>query len=273
MNTSKDMTPYFPPNRESLFKRNKHQSGLTITHAPTANDVICSVNFTKEDSIKKNSNSGNMGFSLGESHIIRNCSQITIRPFGEVKITTPSQRASFFSDMSISFTSNSISNRSKLQELKTKFENFPTYLTNKRCNCPDLLVVDDDSYNILALQFLIESLNLCLDTTMSGDDALDRIKKLYNSKENCCKFYKLVFLDIEMPVKDGLDTCREIKSYLKEVKGLEETKVIACTGYNDVDMNEKIKKAGFDNHLVKPILKGALIGILAEYLNEKKKKN
>ena len=277
----KDCTPFFPKlqSKSSLnikFVKSKKPS-LSLTHAPTIKeikeikDIVCQLSFVKEDvipqyhSLKKNS------ISITESKIFRNFSQIGIRNLvPEVKILSP-EKMSVLSDMSISFTSNSrsISNISKLQEIKTRLE-----FVQKKCPCPDVLIVDDDSYNILALQFLIESLNLSSENASSAQEAIMKIKDLNEVKEGgCCRYFKVVFMDIEMPGMNGLDACREIKEFLKAVGGLEESKLIACTGYNDQETNQKIKEAGFDSQLVKPILKGTLIGVLADYLLGQKSNN
>lgn len=289
-------TPYFPPLKNSEVK-NK-----LITHALTTKDIICSVSFNKEkeksvffnkekksgsvfSNIEKGSNNfldkeknslnSHIGVNLGKSFLFRNFSQFTIKSLIpdniNNKISIPSQLASFLSDMSISFTSNSksFSSRSKMkiQKIKSKIDGLTI---QRKCNCPDVLVCDDNSFNILALQYLLESFNQVFESCLSGDEAINKMKDFYyNPEKSCCKTYKIILLDIEMPYKDGLETCKEMKAFLKSVEKEKETNIVACTGYSDEIMNAKIKEAGFDDHLVKPILKGALMGILLEYLNEK----
>jgi len=276
---NKDITPFFPGYQNPLINKffninanvaNSKKASFAISDAPTVKEIICQMSFPKEEnatqyySLKKNSISN---FSVAESRMIfRNFSQNGInKPFvPEVKIIPP-EKMSVLSDMSISFTSNSkksVSDPSKLQEIKSKLEN-----SQKKCACPDVLIVDDDSYNILALQFLTESLNLRYESATSGQEALMKVKDLNQEKEGfCCRYFKVIFLDIEMPGKNGLETCREIKEFFLTVGGIEETKILACSGYNDQEMNAKIKEAGFDSQLVKPILKGTLIGVLAEIM-------
>ena len=82
-------------------------------------------------------------------------------------------------------------------------------LEKKTCKCAEILIVDDDEFNILALKILVEQLNFKSNSACRGDLA---IKKIINRfKENiCCKSYKLVFMDSCMPVKNGYETTKVI---------------------------------------------------------------
>ena len=52
-------------------------------------------------------------------------------------------------------------------------------------------------------------------------------------ESKCCKSFKIIFMDIEMPVKNGLETSLEIKKFFEEKDCLEFMPIIvACTGYN-----------------------------------------
>jgi CheY-like chemotaxis protein len=61
------------------------------------------------------------------------------------------------------------------------------------------LIVDDDEFNILALQFMLEKLNLISDSAISGKEALKKVME--RAKKNAQ--YQIIFLDIEMPEMNG----------------------------------------------------------------------
>jgi len=60
---------------------------------------------------------------------------------------------------------------------------------------------------------------------------------------------ELALLDIGLPVMDGFDLARRLKSRLSTSP----PKFVAVTGYGQASDRARTKKAGFDEHLVKPI--------------------
>jgi CheY-like chemotaxis protein len=67
-------------------------------------------------------------------------------------------------------------------------------------------------------------------------------------------------LDLGLPVMDGY----ELASRLRETYGAEGIRLVAVTGYGQVEDQERTRAAGFVRHLVKPVdlkdLQAALSG-------------
>lgn len=63
---------------------------------------------------------------------------------------------------------------------------------------------------------------MTVDTAISGDVAIKRVKDRLEKH----KYYKLIFMDIEMTGMDGIETAKEITKFIPEQK------VIACSGYS-----------------------------------------
>lgn len=59
---------------------------------------------------------------------------------------------------------------------------------------------------------------------------------------------KVIFLDIGMPFMNGYD----VAIALRKVPGLERTRIIALTGWNDAATKDRAYASGFDVHLTKP---------------------
>lgn len=178
----------------------------------------------------------------------------------------------FISDLSISIREGRKKTKTstRIEDIKFKLESFQKS-TVKRCFCPEILIVDDQIFNICALKFLLESFNVFYNTCTSGKEAINLVKCLANKVESCCKFYKIIFMDIEMPEKNGLETCLEIRTFLKDIF-LNETKIVACTGYGDQGHLNILNNYEFDDVLTKPVMKGKLAGLLLKHLeiaNEK----
>lgn len=77
-----------------------------------------------------------------------------------------------------------------------------------------ILLVDDNEFNIYTLRKQLESLKIFVgkfDFAYNGKDAIDKVseKKCPFCKNNYC----LIFMDLNMPVKDGFEATREICEY------------------------------------------------------------
>ena len=100
-----------------------------------------------------------------------------------------------------------------------------------------ILVVDDEIRIVDILVKFLETKGLLMDHALDGDKALSLIKE---------QDYDIVFLDMNMPGRTGL----EITKYIKE-KNMR-TKVVILTGY--LDLNEDFcKMFGADEYLEKPV--------------------
>jgi len=71
----------------------------------------------------------------------------------------------------------------------------------------------------------------------------------------------LVFMDIEMPVMNGLDTIRHIRNKMEYPYS--EIPVVALTAYNPADFFADFKKEGFNELLTKPYSIEKVINVLS----------
>src|SRR5262249_35185723 len=69
-------------------------------------------------------------------------------------------------------------------------------------------------------------------------------------------------LDIGLPVMDGYELARRLRA----LPGLEKIPLVALTGYGQPGDRMRSRDAGFDDHLVKPVDSGAVIGALERLL-------
>ena len=80
-----------------------------------------------------------------------------------------------------------------------------------------------------------------------GGEAVERTRE--SKARQCCGPYRLVLLDISMPVMDGYAAAQAIR----ELVGTEETTIIGATGFAKKDIFEKAQRAGMQDVLIKPI--------------------
>jgi two-component system CheB/CheR fusion protein len=70
----------------------------------------------------------------------------------------------------------------------------------------------------------------------------------------------VVLLDIGLPGIDGYEVARRLRNDALHA----DTRLIAISGYGQVQDRERSREAGFDHHLVKPVDFQSLLGMLAE---------
>lgn len=100
-----------------------------------------------------------------------------------------------------------------------------------------ILVVDDNPINLLVASQFLKKWGAQVDTVESGPDAL-----------NACqmKTYDLVFMDLRMPGKDGIETTRELK------RSNPDQLVIALTASAALERKEEVLEVGMVDFISKP---------------------
>ena len=102
------------------------------------------------------------------------------------------------------------------------------------CNCLDILSVDDEEFNVMASQKMIQKLGIDSDVAYDGEECLNLIKEKQNLKCQCNKnYYKIIFLDIVMPVLDGIKTAKKIQEMIDKKEINENIKIIFISGNID----------------------------------------
>lgn len=108
----------------------------------------------------------------------------------------------------------------------------------------DLLVVEDDDHNWLLLSSWLPT-HVSAQRAINGRDAVDAL---------VMRRPDLVIMDLEMPVMNGFEALHRIRE-MQALAGEESSTVIAFTGYDDVETKQRIRAAGFDGILAKPVVK------------------
>ena len=142
-------------------------------------------------------------------------------------------------------------------------DNLSKYLISSCKNCSQVLIVDDNDFNLLSLQTNIEALGLRVSTALNGQICLNMIKnKVMNS---CCKNYGIIFMDFEMPIMDGLETSKRIRTMINN-REVEQMSIIGCTAHSDKCEREKGIAFGMDEVIVKPIFREKIREVLNKFL-------
>ncbi|CAD8106231.1 unnamed protein product [Paramecium sonneborni] len=132
---------------------------------------------------------------------------------------------------------------------------------NQQCKCPQILIVDDVPFNHIALLALLQAYGWKADSAYDGDSAIRKVKqKLHNT---CCKIFRLIFMDIEMPGKNGFVVSSEISEILRNEK--QSTVIVMCSAYNGQENAKQAHESGMHEILSKPISLDSLQTLLGKY--------
>jgi len=126
-----------------------------------------------------------------------------------------------------------------------------------------ILIVEDEVSNRLLLQRYLRDLHQ-VDAVVNGQEALEAFRLAHKDGEP----YRLILLDIEMPVMNGLEALRAIREMEKTllVPIGQEAKVLMITAHNDKD---SVVNAFFignaSGYLVKPVERETLLDCIAGF--------
>lgn len=140
----------------------------------------------------------------------------------------------------------------------------------EKCKCPKILAVDDNDFNLFVLSERFRKKNICIDIAHSGVEAIKNIEEFIENKNTnanfCekCKFYKLILMDIDMPVKNGFETTKELKDLF--TKANINAPIVALSAFNQNDMREKANEFGMDDYYEKPFTQENLEKIVIDYI-------
>jgi len=147
-----------------------------------------------------------------------------------------------------------------------------------------VLVVDDDAFNILAIESQLKRYGLTVDSAYNGQEAIDKLLKsqtekeepkakitdssedLSSDEESEDMKYDLIFMDCEMPIMNGLDSAKTLTKMMKNGQ-IDAIPIIGCTAHRDRDNTIKCYESGMVEVLLKPVTREKIKECLKSYLD------
>jgi CheY-like chemotaxis protein len=142
------------------------------------------------------------------------------------------------------------------EELKTK-SGVTQPETNQQPIIPDwsaytILVAEDEETNFVYLHTVLEKTKINILRAKNGKEAVELVK--------ITPSVDLILMDIKMPVMNGLEATRSIKSIRKDIP------VIAQTAFAMEEDQMNCSAVGCDDFMAKPIRYKVLLEMIAKYL-------
>jgi len=122
-----------------------------------------------------------------------------------------------------------------------------------------ILVVEDNPTNQLVIEGLLRTLGVTVDIAGNGEEALAALQHRTD--------HDLVFMDCQMPVLDGYEATKKIRS---EHSGIikSDIPIIAMTANAMAGDKQKCLDCGMDDYLSKPVVYAKVIDMLDKWLPE-----
>lgn len=128
---------------------------------------------------------------------------------------------------------------------------------------PRILLVEDNELNMELESELLNDAGFILDMAVNGSIAVEKVKA------SAPGYYDLILMDIQMPVMDGYEAAKAIRSL--ENPGLAETPIIALSANIFDEDKRKSMECGMNLHMAKPIDLPELLKAIRRMARKKKK--
>jgi len=121
-----------------------------------------------------------------------------------------------------------------------------------------VLLVEDNELNAEIAQEVLEDTGLTVDHAWNGKEAIDTLLEAEKG------YYQLVFMDIQMPVMNGYEAVRAIRSTGR--KDLQKIPIVAMTANAFAEDVQAAINAGMNQHIAKPLDLDHLLVTLNKWL-------
>ena len=118
-----------------------------------------------------------------------------------------------------------------------------------------ILIAEDENHNFLYLESLLELTKVNIIRAVNGKQCVEIVRKN--------KDIDIILMDVQMPVMNGIEATRTIKSFRKDIT------IIAQTAFALKENKENCEAVGTDDFLTKPVRSRILIDTILKHLVKK----
>lgn len=146
-----------------------------------------------------------------------------------------------------------VQHKKLLNTTKKNEVNNEMHSSNKSFNKSKVLVVEDNEMNQILMEELLKQQDIVAEFVVNGYDAIKKINQ---------KSYDLIFMDINMPIMNGIETTQNIRDNNNPVP------IVALTA-NALENDEAhYLQLGFNDYISKPIAHKLFVAIINKYLHK-----
>ena len=126
----------------------------------------------------------------------------------------------------------------------------------------NILIADDNRINQMVIKGILTPMVKSIKIVSNGEEAFEEYVRNGES-------YDLIFMDCEMPVMDGYEASRRIRTYEKEKSDQPPIPIVALTAHALAEFKDKAIEAGMNDHLAKPVNSKLITQFFNQYINAK----
>lgn len=122
-----------------------------------------------------------------------------------------------------------------------------------------ILIIEDNKTNLLLAKAIISNIfiNSIIVEAYNGQEGVDKYKKHHPD---------IVFMDIQMPVKDGYTATKEIREYESQLN--RRAFIFALTAGTVKGEKERCLSIGLDDYISKPVIQNKIIEVIQKWLKK-----
>lgn len=121
-----------------------------------------------------------------------------------------------------------------------------------------VLLAEDNIVNQKIAGFMFARLGVVFDIASNGQEAFE----MYQQKR-----YDLIFMDMQMPVMDGLEATRKIRSFEEALDHSHKSFIVALTANDISEKKQDCIEAGMNDFMEKPFQEGILRELFSRSFN------
>ena len=120
----------------------------------------------------------------------------------------------------------------------------------------DILLVEDNIDNRVLFQAYLKGSPHRIQIAENGEEAVTAVRE---------KKFDIIFMDIQMPVLDGLGATKKIREWEKNAKSNQATPIYALTAQAMKSEIENTRAVGCNGHITKPVKKKEVIDMVQKH--------
>ncbi|HAH22171.1 MAG TPA: response regulator [Prolixibacteraceae bacterium] len=118
-----------------------------------------------------------------------------------------------------------------------------------------ILLAEDNWINQRIATLTFKQLGVSIDIASNGQEALEKYRE---------NNYDLIMMDLQMPVMDGLESARQIRTFEEESRSGHKVYIVALTANMSPEIEEECIGAGMDDFMEKPFQESHLRTLLSK---------
>jgi signal transduction histidine kinase/ActR/RegA family two-component response regulator len=156
----------------------------------------------------------------------------------------------------------STKDNTKTEECETAFIPRDDHITTKEKHRV-VLVTDDAFYNRMVMKEMLKKFNVATIEASNGEEAAVIVEKSFS--KDCAYEITLIFMDLNMPIMNGVESTIKIRQLKKEYERKEEIPIIAVTAHDSTKDRVGCIQAGMQEYQLKPVTRKQLEKLLKTY--------